>query len=84
MMFLFKEGHLERQDGEQLIHIAADLFDTILLPSPYLRRDIVIDGTETLFLHVFRDTEVKTWVIHEDHRIGSPCGNILLALAHVA
>ena len=63
---------------------AADLFDTILLPSPYLRRDIVIDGTETLFLHVFRDTEVKTWVIHEDHRIGAPCGNILLALAHVA
>ena len=37
MVFLFKEVHLERQDGEEFVDIALDVLDAVLLPRPYLR-----------------------------------------------
>ena len=38
----FEELHLERQYREQLVHVALDVLDAILLPRPNLRRDIVV------------------------------------------
>ena len=41
LMFLFKERHLERQDGEKFIHIALDILNTVFFPCPNFRRNIV-------------------------------------------
>ena len=43
MMFLFKEVHLERQDGEQLVNVAFDAAYAPFFPCPYLGRDIIED-----------------------------------------
>ena len=43
VVFLLKEIYLERKDGEELIYIALDILDAILLPCPYLWCDVVED-----------------------------------------
>ena len=84
MVLLLKERNLEGKDREQLIHIAANLFDAVFLPGPDLRRDIIIHRTDALCLHIFGDAEVKAWIIHENHDVRVPGGDILLTLAHVS
>ena len=44
MMFFLEEVHLEGQDGEKFVDVAADVLDAVLLPGPDLRGDVVIDG----------------------------------------
>ena len=44
MVLLLEEIDLEGQNREELVDIAADVLDAVLLPRPYLRRDIVVDG----------------------------------------
>ena len=84
MVFLLEEGHLERQDREEFIHITTDLFDAVLLPCPYFRRDIVINRTKSLRFHIFGDAEVEARVIHKDYNIRAPSGDVFLTLAHIS
>ena len=44
MVLLFEKIHFEGQDGEEFVDITTDILDAVFLPSPDLRRDIVIDG----------------------------------------
>jgi hypothetical protein len=41
VVLLFIEGHFKREDGEQFVHAVLDGLDTVLLPCPYLRGNIV-------------------------------------------
>ena len=43
VMLLLEELHFEGEDGEQLVDVALDVLDAILLPGPYLRGDVVVD-----------------------------------------
>ena len=85
MMFLFKERYLERQDGEQLIHIAFDVLDAVFLPGPDLGRDIIIDGRSVVsfLMEILRNLKIKAGIVDKDHSIGLPLHDILLAQCHI-
>ena len=84
MVLLLKETHLERQDGEQMVYIALDVLDAVLLPRPNLRRDVVEHLGQPVLVHELGDVEIEARVVDQDHRVGSPLPDILLALRHVA
>ena len=84
MVLALEEAHLEGQNREELIHIAANVLDAILLPGPYLRRNIVVDRTQPLLLHILGDVEIEARIVNEYHHVGAPLGDVLLAFAHVA
>ena len=83
MMLTLKEVHLERKDGKKLIHISFDILDTILLPCPYLGRDIVIYRYGTMRMHEFRHRQIETGIIHQNQHIGVPRQNVPFACLHV-
>ena len=84
VVFTLEELHFERQDAEQLVHIAPDGVDTVLLPCPYLGSDVVIDGDPRVRLHVAGNLEVEAGIVHQNHHIGLPVEDVPLALAHLA
>ena len=43
VVLLLEEIDLERQNAEELIHVALDAADAAFLPGPYLGRDVVED-----------------------------------------
>ena len=83
MMFLLKEVDLERQDGEEFVDIATDVLDAILLPSPDLWSNIVIDGDVCMRFYIFRDIEVEAWIVNENDTVRMPVLDIALAHPHV-
>ena len=83
MVLLFEECYFERQNGEEFIDIAFDSLNTMLLPCPYLRRYIVIDGYLCLGFYVFSNIQVKTWIINENHAVWLPRQDILLTHLHI-
>ena len=82
-MLLFEELNLERQDGEELVHIALDILDAILLPSPYLGRDVIIDRTDTIGLYILGYLQVKARIVDEDDYIRLPLADVLFTHLHI-
>ena len=82
-MLPLEEVDLERQDGEELVHVALDVLDAILLPRPYLGGDVVVDGDARAGMDVFRDAEVEAGVVHQNQGVGLPLHNVALAEGHV-
>ena len=83
MVFLLEEIDLEGEDREEFIDIATDVLDTVFLPGPDLRRDIIIDGDICPRFYIFCNLQVKARIIHENHTIGLPCTDILLTHFHI-
>ncbi len=83
MVFLLEEIHLEGQDGEEFIDIATDIFDAVLLPSPDLRGDVVIDGDVCPRFYIFCNLQVETRIVHEDDAVRLPRVDILLTELHI-
>ena len=42
MVLALKEVLLKGKDGEEFVNVAPDVLDAVLLPCPYLRRDVVV------------------------------------------
>ena len=84
ILVLLIERHLEGEDGEEFLDVAADGLDAPLLPGPYLRRDIVIDRYLRVLVDVAGYVEVETRIVDQDHHVGTPRHNVLLAPLHVA
>src|SRR5574344_2317269 len=83
MMLLLKERYFERKNREHFVYVALDIFNTIFLPCPYLRRNIIIDRNLRMRLHKLGYTQIESGVIHQDHYIRLPGKYILLALLHI-
>ena len=83
MMFLLVEVHLERQDGEHLIHIPLDILDTVFLPCPYLWRDVIVNRYLRVRLDKFRYLQVKSRIVDQDDHIRLPLQDILLTHLHI-
>ena len=85
VVLLLEKVHLEGKNTEQLVDIALDILDAVLLPRPYLRRDIIVDfGLWRLqLMDVLGDAEVETRVVDENDDIGLPLADILLTPAHI-
>ena len=83
-MLPLEEVHLERQDGKQLVHVALDVLDAVLFPSPDLGRDIIIHRDAAVRMHVFRYRQVESRVVHQDEHVGVPLDHVALAGLHVA
>jgi hypothetical protein len=83
MMLPLEEVDLERKDGEELVYVALDTLDAILLPCPYLGGDIVIDGTDGVGFHKLGDVEVEARIVYEDYCVGLPRQDILLTESHI-
>ncbi len=83
MMLLLKERNLEWKDGEQLIHIAFNVFDTILFPSPNLRRDIVEHRYMSVTMHIFGYLQIKARIIDKYHHIRVPRFDIFFTKRHI-
>ena len=75
--------HFERQNTEHTVHIATEILDTILLPSPYLRRDIIVDRHPQLLLYIFGYLQIESRIIDQNHHIGPILPDFLLASFHV-
>ena len=75
--------HFERQDAEHPVHVATEILDTILFPSPYLRRDIIVDRQPQLRLYIFGNLQIEPRIIDQDHHIGPVLPDFLLAGFHV-
>ena len=82
-MLLPKEFLFEREDGKKLVHIALDVLNAVLFPSPYFRRDIIINRNPGFGTNKLGDIEIETRIIDQNHDIGLPSYNVLLALFHV-
>ena len=83
MVFLLEELHLERQDREELVDIALDVFNAILLPRPDLRRYIIIDWDICLRFYIFCNIKIEAWIVHENHTVWLPLLDIRLAHTHI-
>ena len=70
-IMLLIERRLERQYDKQLIQNLLHCFDTSFLPSPYLRRDIIINF-QSCFVCEFCNPEIKTGIIDQNDCIGLP------------
>ena len=82
-MLPLKELHLERQDREQFVHIALDVLDAIFLPRPYLWRDVIVNGTDSMCFHIFRYLQIEARVIDKNDHVRLPLRDILLTHAHI-
>ena len=78
-----KEIHLKRKNREKFIHIPLDVLYPIFLPSPNLRRYIIIHRNVCMLLHKFGNLQIKSWIIYQNYHIWIPSNNILLAKLHV-
>lgn len=76
---LLEEIDLERQDRKQLIDIAFNILDAVLLPRPDLRRNIIVDRYLRVPLDVFGYLQVKPRIIDQNQDIRLPRFDILLA-----
>ena len=85
VVLLLEKVHLEGKNTEQLVDIALDILDAVLLPRPYLRRDIVVNfGLWRLqLLDVLGDAEVEARVVDENDDIGLPLTDIFLTPTHI-
>ena len=83
MVLLLEEGHLERQDGEHLVHIALYTLDAPLLPRPYLRRYVVVDGYAGLGMHILGNVKIEARIVDKDKGVGLPLHYIALAHSHI-
>ena len=84
MVLLLEEIYFERQDGEQLGHVALDALDAVFLPRPYLRGYVVVDGYRGLGPHKLGDVEVEARVVYQYHHVGLPVSDVALGTRHVA
>ena len=75
---------LEGQDTEHPIDITPYVPYPILLPSPYLRRYVIIHRNAQLGLHVPRNLQVEARIIHQNDDIRPVRPNLFLAPAHIA
>ena len=83
MVLLLEEGHLERQDGEHLVHIALYILDAPLLPRPYLRRYVVVDGYVGIGMHILGNVKIEARIVDKDKGVGLPLHYIALAHRHI-
>ena len=78
-----KEIHLKRKNREKFIHIPLDVLYPIFLPSPNLRRYIIINRNICMLLHKFGNLQIKSWIIYQNYHIRIPIYDILLAKLHI-
>ena len=83
MVFLLEKRHLERKNGKQFVDVALDVLDTMLLPRPYLWRDVIIDRNICLRFYIFCNLQIETRIIDQDHTVRLPIQDIPLAHAHI-
>ena len=84
VVVLLVERDLEGQDAEHGIHIALDVLDAPLLPCPYLRRDVVIDGDVAVLLQEACYLQVEAGIVHQDDHIRLPSEDVFLTLPHAS
>ena len=65
------ERHLERKQGQHLLHSARHLVDPVLTPRPDLRADI-IDNPQTRLFGPARKWQVEARRVDHDHHASSP------------
>ena len=82
MVLLLKKVNLKGEYGEEAVNRRADVLDAVLLPRPYLGRDVIIDGADGLRLNEFRNLEVEARIVHQNDAVRAPRGNLLLAARH--
>ena len=83
LMFRFKKLHFKGKYGEEFIHIAFDILDAILLPCPYLRRNIVENRNLSPGMYKLSYVKIETGIVYQNHDIRIPANNILLATFHI-
>ena len=83
VMFFLIERHLERQDREHLGNVSPNATDSPFLPSPYLRRNIIISRDIRLLFQELSNIEIKAGIIHQDNYIRFPFHDIILTHLHV-
>ena len=82
MVLLFKEIYFKRQNREQAVYVAPDVFDAPLFPRPYLRGNIIEHGANGAVVHETRHLQVEAGIVHEYQRVGLPLGYLPLAVGH--
>ena len=83
VMLLLEEIHLEGQDGEELVNIATDVLDAVLLPSPDLWRDVIIDGNVCPRFYILCNLQIEAGIIYQYDAVRLPGQDILLAELHI-
>ena len=75
--------NLERKNGIKSVYIPTDTLYPPFLPSPNLRRDIIINRNTQTTLHILGYFQIETRIIYQYNHIGTKCGNILFTQTHV-
>ena len=84
IMVTIEKINLERKYGKQLIHITTYILDSILLPSPYLRRYIIIYRYLSMLFDVSGYLKIESRIIHQYQHIRLPRFDVVLASVHIA
>ncbi len=79
-----EKRHLEGQDAEHAVDVAAEGLDPVALPGPDLGRYIIMYGNTQLLVHEAGHFQVETGVIDQDHHVGAIGADVVLAGAEVA
>ena|SRR5437763_11941781 len=75
---LLVEIDFKRKNAEHQIDEVRHSLDASAVPSPYLRADVVnYLLVARLFSQCARETQIETWVINEDDRVGFDLQNFL-------
>ena len=83
-MALFEIGNFKGQDRVEVRHIAANGLDAVFLPGPNFGRDVIEDRADVFLRHVTSHLEVESRIVHQNHRVWLPFGNLLFAVFYAA
>src|SRR5574344_552887 len=72
MLFFFIKGHLKRQDRKHFSHTLTNLRNAVLFPSPYFRRNIVINRNICVLMNKTGYRKSKSGVIYQNNNIRMP------------
>ena len=82
VVVLLVERHLEGQDAQKAVDVALDVLYAVLLPCPYLGRDVVEDRDVCVLLDVACYLQVEAGIVDEDERVGLPGEDVLATTLH--
>ena len=72
MVLTLKEIHLEGQNAEEFIHVPTDILDAMLLPCPYFRRYVIVNGDVGIIVYEAGNLQVEARIVHQYHHIRVP------------
>ena len=84
IMVTIEEINLERKYGKQLIYITTYILNAIFLPSPYLRRYIIIYRYLSMLFDVSGYLKIEPRIIYQYQHVRLPRFDVVLASVHIA